>query len=137
MTGTGETIEPATLAQLHAVLVNPRTPAPTGAVYHAFDVAGLGTPPPTIVPPSHPSEDALLWLAAQTNDLEPAACVVAPEIADVLAALRRLAPEAMVRMSGSGATCFALVSNAAAAAELADAVGGAQPGWWVRSAVLG
>ncbi|MEQ1717734.1 MAG: 4-(cytidine 5'-diphospho)-2-C-methyl-D-erythritol kinase, partial [Hyphomicrobium sp.] len=137
MTGTGEAIEPAACEPLHAVLVNPRAPVPTGAVYRAFDDAGLGAASLAVAAPSRTSTDTLRWLAGQTNDLEPAACVVAPAIGDVLAALRRLAPEALVRMSGSGATCFALVVDAATAAQLAGVVHRAHPGWWVRTALLG
>jgi 4-diphosphocytidyl-2-C-methyl-D-erythritol kinase len=74
---------------------------------------------------------------AQTNDLEPAACNVAPVISDVLAALRREAPEALVRMSGSGATCFALVAGAEEAARLAAAMRAAHPVWWTCATVLG
>jgi 4-diphosphocytidyl-2-C-methyl-D-erythritol kinase len=33
-------------------------------------------------------------------------------------------------MTGSGATCFALYDDAAAAADAAARIGGEHPGWW-------
>jgi 4-diphosphocytidyl-2-C-methyl-D-erythritol kinase len=137
MTGTGEIIEPAMCPPLHAVLVNPRTPAPTGAVYRAFDDAGLGFPSPSPAALPQAASETFRWLAAQANDLEPAACVVAPVIAEVLKALRRQAPEALVRMSGSGATCFALLADADESVQLAAAMQTAHAAWWTRATVLG
>lgn len=138
MTGTGEEIEPTAFPSVHAVLVNPRAPAPTGAVYRAFDDAGFFAE--TLAPSSPPtsSVEALRWIAAQTNDLQSAAQVVTPAIGEVLKTLRRHAPpQALVRMSGSGATCFAIVPDDTSAAQLAVAVIAAQPDWWVRATVLG
>ena len=60
-------------------------------------------------------EQLLQLLMTQANDLEGAAIALAPVIADVLAALRALPGCRLARMSGSGATCFALFSSAAAA----------------------
>lgn len=137
MTGTGEAIEHVDCPQLHAVLVNPGVLAPTGAVYRAFDVVGLGSGARPVGAAPQTSAAALRWLAMLTNDLEPAAITVAPAIGDVLSALRGKAPEALVRMSGSGATCFAVVGDAEAAAGLAAEMRLAHPDWWIRPAVLG
>ena len=138
MTGTGEEIVPVAFPPVHAVLANPRAPASTGAVYRAFDDAALGAEKLASSSPPTSSADALGWIAAQTNDLEPAALVVAPVIGVVLATLRRHAPpDALVRMSGSGATCFALLADREAAAQLMIAVNAAQPDWWARATILG
>jgi 4-diphosphocytidyl-2-C-methyl-D-erythritol kinase len=137
MTGTGEETAPRASPLLHAVLVNPRAPTPTGTVYRMFDAMGLcgalgdpGLPPAT-------AREARSWLAALRNDLEAPATRVQPAIAGVLALLRALAPDALVRMSGSGATCFALVADVGSAESLAREVSAARPDWWVRASVLG
>ena len=62
---------------------------------------------------------------------------LAPVIADVLAALRALAGCSLARMSGSGATCFALFASAAAAQEAAKVLNAKYPHWWVQACVLG
>lgn len=68
------------------------------------------------------------------NDLEAPARAIAPEIDEVLDVLGGQPGALMARMSGSGATCFALFERredcAAAAARLA------QPGWWVCETAL-
>jgi 4-diphosphocytidyl-2-C-methyl-D-erythritol kinase len=55
-----------------------------------------------------------------------------PAIAEVLAALQGRPETLFARMSGSGATCFALCADAATAAGLATAVTAKHPGWWVQ-----
>ena len=57
--------------------------------------------------------------------------------AATLAALRALAGCRLARMSGSGATCFALFASAAAAQGAAEALNAKYPHWWVRACVLG
>ena len=71
------------------------------------------------------------------NDLERPAIALAPAIGDVLAALRSLAGCRLARMSGSGATCFALVESARAAMAGARSLRVAHPTWWVRATTLG
>ncbi|MDX2234633.1 MAG: 4-(cytidine 5'-diphospho)-2-C-methyl-D-erythritol kinase [Hyphomonadaceae bacterium] len=131
MRGVGELLEPAVIAPLNAVLVNPLVPAPTGAVYRAFDAR----PAPPLDDPGRAPDDGLIaWLRRRRNDLEGAAQTVAPAVGDVLDALRTHAPGALVRMSGSGATCFAVTDDAPA---LAAAVSRRHPQWWVRAARFG
>jgi 4-diphosphocytidyl-2-C-methyl-D-erythritol kinase len=67
-------------------------------------------------------------LAGLCNDLEVPAIGLAPVIGDVLAALRTLPGCLLARMSGSGATCFAIFPTAATAAEAAVLI--TKPGWW-------
>jgi len=79
----------------------------------------------------------LQFLQSQANDLETPAVALAPVIAEALAALRALPGCGVARMSGSGATCFALMSSATAAAAAAKAMQGKFPDWWVRACALG
>jgi 4-diphosphocytidyl-2-C-methyl-D-erythritol kinase len=134
MRGIGEVLSECVLPELDAVLVNPLAPAPTGAVYAAFDAMGLAG---ALGDPGEPTGDALDWLSRRGNDLEIAARRVAPVVGGVLDALARAAPQGLVRMSGSGATCFALLDDPIDAADVARAVSMAHPEWWVRTARLG
>jgi len=84
-----------------------------------------------------PTRAALLeFLLAQANDLERPAIALAPVIADVLAVLRNCVGCKVARMSGSGATCFALYASAGAAQKAAKALRGKFPNWWIRATVL-
>jgi len=69
-------------------------------------------------------------LAAARNDLEEPAVAVAPVVAELLDLLRSTRSSLVVRMSGSGATCFALYAEAAARDEAVAMIKQKQPGWW-------
>ena len=139
-TGRGDILSAAPeLPDLPAVLVNPGIACPTGAVYRAFDAAGrFGDMAPAPGPPfASGAAGIALWLAGLRNDLEAPAIIVAPAIAAVLGRLRA-APETLLgRLSGSGATCFALCEDAPSAVRLADALADEHPGWWVKACRLG
>jgi 4-diphosphocytidyl-2-C-methyl-D-erythritol kinase len=140
MRGLGEVLSPPlSLPALPAVLVNPGVALTTKAVFArwtapaapaaALDVAAIA---------KLENRDALLQLlATQANDLEAPAIALAPVIADVLATLRALAGCSLARMSGSGATCFAIFASASAAREAAKAVHDHYAHWWVQACVLG
>ncbi|VDC23654.1 4-(cytidine 5'-diphospho)-2-C-methyl-D-erythritol kinase [Pseudogemmobacter humi] len=117
------------------VLANPRVEVPTPAVFRAL--SRKENPPLPDALPHWPDMAALAgWLALQRNDLEPPALAVAPVIGEVLMMLRAQAGQLLSRMSGSGATCFALFAEEAAARAAAAALTVARPGWWVAPAPL-
>lgn len=117
--GTGTELEPgpADLAGTPVLLVNPRLPLATGPVFQAWDGVDRGP-----LPTGTAREIAL----AGRNDLEPPAIGLCPAIAEVLAALRATGPW-LARMSGSGATCFALYASVAGRDAAAAAM---PPDWW-------
>lgn len=133
MRGIGEILSaPIALAPLPAVLVNPGVSVPTRDVFAKLAARPLAGKPAASEPPI--SLDALL---AARNDLEPPALAIQPVIAGVLAALRASGQCTLARMSGSGATCFALFANADSAAAAARTLSEKHPGWWVRATTLG
>ncbi len=138
MRGIGEILSSAMrLPKLNAVLVNPGVPVPTGQVFAAFDAAGAARALP--VPSDIPSgrEALLAYLELRANDLEAAAIGLEPRIAHVLTSLRALPDCRLARMSGSGATCFALFDRASAAVAAARALSARQQSWWVQATTLG
>jgi 4-diphosphocytidyl-2-C-methyl-D-erythritol kinase len=138
--GRGERLSPAPgLPRLDAVLVNPRAPSPTGPVYRAYDVAGgSGTAERPRLPDAFESaEELAAFLALCRNDLEAPAAGLAPAIADVLDALRGEPECLLARVSGSGATCFALCAGDIEAETLAERIERLRPDWWVRRCRLG
>ncbi|MGE8125734.1 4-(cytidine 5'-diphospho)-2-C-methyl-D-erythritol kinase [Methylobacterium sp. NPDC080182] len=139
MRGAGEAIGPVLgLAPLPAVLINPGVPVPTAPVFKALDLSVgqdlAGAPHPTI-PRAMASDPLLRALAGARNDLEAPALTVAPVIGDALAALRAQGCR-LARMSGSGATVFALFADRRAAVRAAAALRAAHPGWWVAPTFL-
>jgi 4-diphosphocytidyl-2-C-methyl-D-erythritol kinase len=135
MRGLGEILS-VTLAlpALPAVLVNPGVPLPTRDVFAAYagkrgDEKPLGDVPTTF--------DALIdFLAAHGNDLTEAAIACAPQVRQVLEALRDLPRARLARMSGSGPTCFALFATTDAAETAAHQLAVRQPNWWVRATTI-
>ena len=135
MRGIGHDLGPPVgLPPLPALLVNPRVAVPTAAVFRALAVTPQGNPAPANPPTA--SGALTDWLQTQGNDLETPARTIAPVIGDVLDALRALPGADVVRMSGSGATCFALFPSLAAAKAAEAALSAAQPHWWVRGTTL-
>ncbi len=141
MTGTGATLgQPVRLPPLPALVVNPGVPLETRAVF-----ARMGLPPGwTTSGNAHPrltgGEAAVELFGALgrgRNDMEDAACVLAPVVGDVLAVLGAARGCRLARMSGSGATCFGLFTDCRAAGRAGKAIRRAHPGWWVKSVMLG
>ncbi|UKK85024.1 4-(cytidine 5'-diphospho)-2-C-methyl-D-erythritol kinase [Sphingopyxis sp. BSN-002] len=109
------------------LLVNPRQPVATGPVFAAWDGVDRG--------PLFTGADLRAQLFASRNDLQRPAVAQCPAIVDVLTELGALKPW-LARMSGSGATCFALfdapAERDAAAAVLAER----HPDWWQMTGAL-
>ncbi len=133
MEGTGEILSPAPpLPDLHLVLVNPRLPVPTGAVFAGLQ-GRFSAPDPLQRPPAS-LPDLAAALARRGNDLERPARFLAPAVDRVLAALAAQDGCLLARMSGSGATCFGLFAHPPGATRAAAALRRAEPGWWVTAA---
>jgi 4-diphosphocytidyl-2-C-methyl-D-erythritol kinase len=151
MRGIGEILSaPIDLPRLPAIMVNPGVAVPTRDVFAALghqpqpagqpvadtdsarssldDLASQGTPTIGTV---------IAALTEGRNDLEPPALALQPVIATVLDALRTLKDCRLARMSGSGATCFALFGSHRAASAGAIALRTRHPNWWVRATTLG
>jgi len=129
-TGTGADLSPVpelALGGTPVLLVNPRAPVATGPVFAAWDGVDRG--------PLFTGADLRAQLFAARNDLQRPAIAGCPAIADALTELGGLSPW-LARMSGSGATCFALFDAAgecdAAARYLADR----RPEWWRMTGAL-
>ncbi len=135
MAGIGERLAPAPpLPAFWMVLVNPGAAVATGAVFAA--VERRDNPPGPPPPPLTDFAALTGWLAHQRNDLQAAAVALCPAIAEVLAALgsAELGGAPLARMSGSGATCFALHGGEAGAVAQADRLRRARPDWWIEAA---
>ncbi|CAN5719083.1 4-(cytidine 5'-diphospho)-2-C-methyl-D-erythritol kinase [soil metagenome] len=139
--GRGERLSPAPgLPALNAVLVNPLVPSPTGAVYRAYDaaVAAQGEAMPPLLDGLDSVEEVCAWLAACTrNDLQAPAVALEPRIGQVLDLLAAEPETLLARMSGSGATCFALCASDIEAEGLAERIERMRPDWWVKRCRLG
>ena len=133
MRGIGEQLDFINpLPDVHIVLVNPRIEVPTPAVFKALP-SRQNPPMPDILPDWPDARALAAWLKTQRNDLEQPALTIAPVISDVLASLTAQPGALVARMSGSGATCFALFETPSAAQVASDTIGAANPGWWTAS----
>lgn len=125
VTGRGEGLRRHRVEGLEGMamlLVNPGVGLSTAQVFNNWDRVDRG-------PLDAASLDALV--AQGRNDLQAPAVVAAPVIAQVLAALEGHEGLRLARMSGSGATCFALFDSDAAMADAAMAVQRAHRDWWM------
>ncbi len=114
------------------VLVNPRVPIPTQTVF-----SGLGSKtnrPMDDLPEGLDFDGFAKWLSAQRNDLQIPAEAIAPEVGIALKRLGKIPAVAWAGMSGSGATCVALVKDMATARQVARVIQVAEMAWWVTPA---
>ena len=135
--GRGEVLafEPR-LPPLHALLVNPGVPSPTGAVYRAYDAAPRAVEPRPAPPAGWTPSGVIDWLAGQRNDLEAPAIALQPAIRAAMQAVAAIPDVRLTRMSGSGATVFALFDTREAAEAAARQLASEQPDWWIVPTTL-
>ena len=121
MRGIGEWIELIdNFPAFNAVLVNPGVKVSTGKVFAAFDE----TQPAELKEARGRGPNVLDWLSREPNSLERPAMRVQPKIKKALQWLERQDGVDLVRMSGSGASCFAIFEDDADAEKAADAYDG-------------
>ncbi len=137
VSGAGEVIERApSLPQLWVCLANPRVETPTGPIFKAFDSQNQ-------IPemPKHMGEQAfsspddfISQLSLARNDLQAPAIAHEVVIKTVIEALTAQPGALLSRMSGSGATCFALFDNLEDAKNASVEI--ERRGWWAMTAKL-
>jgi 4-diphosphocytidyl-2-C-methyl-D-erythritol kinase len=136
MRGVGDLLsEPLPIAAMPAVLVNPNVPLSTRDVFTAFAGNKGGGKYLGNVPAK--AEALIGFLAEHGNDLTQGAIACAPVITDVLIALRALPAVQLVRMSGSGPTCFALFRSSGEAFAAARRLQAERKEWWVCATTIG
>jgi 4-diphosphocytidyl-2-C-methyl-D-erythritol kinase len=129
--GRGEVLEQREvqgLAGMPMLLVNPGVALSTAQVFKGWDQQDRGPLDAGTL------EDVVV---RGRNDLEPPAIQAAPIIAEVLALLHGQAGVELARMSGSGATCFALFDQAESRSTAAKALAARRPGWWIMETEIG
>jgi 4-diphosphocytidyl-2-C-methyl-D-erythritol kinase len=139
MRGVGEILSaPLALPRFYALLVNPGIALATKDVFSRWKRSANAAEPFDFAMAATGNEDEVLRrIAGQANDLEAPAIALAPAIADVLDALRALDGCRLARMSGSGATCFAMFSSAAERAVAARVLRAKFSNWWIAETALG
>ena len=131
--GIGEVLEEAPkLPKAGIVLVNPGVALVTSSVFQAR--RGGFNPPDRFTKAPKDAASLAKLLAERDNDLTDAAIRLCPIIRSVLSALETAPGCHLARMTGSGATCFGVFDDLAAAQAAADAV--ERDGWWVAPTEL-
>ena len=129
--GRGELLERRDLEGLAGtpmLLVNPGVALSTAEIFKGWDRHDRGALNARSLPD---------LIAHGRNDLEAPAIDAAPAIGEILGKLRQQAGAKLVRMSGSGATCFALFERAVSARGAAGAIRAERPNWWVMETEIG
>ena len=129
-TGRGDRlteVDGASLTGTPVVLANPGVALPTPEVFAGWR-GGDGGP--------LAAGDPLATARAGRNDLQAAATALVPSIGELLAAMEAAPGVTLARMSGSGASCYALCDSSAAATRLATALAERDRAAWVRAGAL-
>lgn len=114
-------VDPAGLSGIPLLIVNPLIATPTGPVFAGWD--GIDRGPIA-------TGDPLAAALAGRNDLEPAAIALVPVIAELIAFLAAQPGVVLARMSGSGASVFALFDTPEHRDRTAEAFAGRYPDYW-------
>jgi len=137
MEGRGERVMPAaTLPQMPMLVVNPGIAVSTAEVFRTL-ATRHGTGRINRATPLSSPRELIAFLTKTSNDLQAPAQQIAPVIGHVLDELSRMPGVELWRMSGSGATCFALFDDQNAAEMAQVALSHTHPDWWVRATRLG
>lgn len=138
MSGVGEKLHLlGEIDPIPAVLVNPLLPLSTREVFLQLNAQPLKCQPePPVIPAFYDMDSALSYAYARKNDLEQPAKKLLPCIGDILDTLRQAPGATLVRLSGSGPTCFALFREQANAEAAAINIEAAHPEWWVQATRL-
>lgn len=136
MQGIGEIIEPVKqFPAFNCVLVNPGIGVSTPEIFNKLALPkGKSAFAPLT---GMPETDWLDWLAKNRNDLQAPAIEETPEIQAVIAALENTKGCQLARMSGSGATCFAIYDSPEHAEDAAVDIGVLHPDWWTVATRMG
>ncbi|MGH6985705.1 MAG: 4-(cytidine 5'-diphospho)-2-C-methyl-D-erythritol kinase [Caulobacteraceae bacterium] len=136
--GRGERLSKAPiLPPLPTVLANPGVPCPTAEIFTAFDQSPFLGPPPPSLPERFLSTGALAqFLASCRNDLEAPAVARVPQLGEMLTLMREAPETLLARVSGSGASAFAICPDRRRSERLAQRIAARRPDWWVRSCTL-
>ena len=127
--GIGEIITPYDYnGPKHILLVNPGIGVATPAIFKTFHASGEGFDEALTM-----LDDTDHLLASTQNVLQEPAKGIEPAIGQVLAVLNGLEQAALPRMSGSGATCFALFESAEACTRAASEIRSSYPDWWISA----
>jgi 4-diphosphocytidyl-2-C-methyl-D-erythritol kinase len=145
MTGIGETLLPLAVPKLFCVMVNPRVPVPTQGVFKALGLRNgellVSATDVILQDRSWPETAAPIgkWIDAFAeigNDLQAPAISLQPVIGEVLSVLGSANGVRLARMSGSGATCFAIFDNGEDALRASQTLRRHRPEWWVHAGTL-
>ena len=115
-------------------LVKPKTCGVTAReAYERFDMDPQEPAPLEPILDALRAHDETAIFANVANNLAPAACAVAPEIADILAWIREQPDVRVADVSGSGSCVFA-ICNTQMAAEKIGMAAMDEHGWWAQAA---
>lgn len=138
MEGIGERVTPLIAwPALHGVIVHPGAPVPTGPVFKAYDATEPGRLTPGKPMIAGTLDDAIDRLLLDGNDLQAPAIAQTPVIQTALDVLSAQPGARLARMSGSGASCFALFETADAAQASADVIAREHADWTAKAVVFG
>ncbi len=138
MEGIGERVTPLIAwPALHGVIVHPGAPVPTGPVFKAYDATEPGRLTPSKPMIAGTLDDAIDRLLLDGNDLQAPAIAQTPVIQTALDVLSAQPGARLARMSGSGASCFALFETADAAQASADVITREHADWTAKAVVFG
>ncbi|MDH5722493.1 MAG: 4-(cytidine 5'-diphospho)-2-C-methyl-D-erythritol kinase [Alphaproteobacteria bacterium] len=120
------------MPEIPVVLVNPLKPCPTQDVFTRFKGPFKESTLETLPDSFDTIYDLVAFIKKQDNDLYEPATQLVPEIKNIVSALSLQNGCLISRMSGSGASVFALFENEESAQNAQKHISEENPDWWVK-----
>ncbi|TNE59587.1 MAG: 4-(cytidine 5'-diphospho)-2-C-methyl-D-erythritol kinase [Alphaproteobacteria bacterium] len=135
MRGIGTQLSlPPRVPYMHMLLVNPGKPVSTKKVFEGLNWRSAAKKGEVKLPKDFGTvRKHGNFLSKCRNDLEPVAVRLQPEIKTVIKALEGQDGCLVSRMSGSGASCFAIFKSQATARAAYEALSAEHPNWWIKA----
>lgn len=134
MCGIGDEIQPLDLDdELHILLVNPGVSVSTPDIFNHYAASNLDFDSQRQISRCEIHLPLMIGVLKDSrNSLQTSACTLNKEVVDVLNVLGNTSGVLLSRMSGSGATCFALFQSYEDCRSAADKVRVLKENWWVK-----
>mgnify|MGYP000397999203 CR=1 FL=1 len=139
MCGIGDEINPLNLqSEFHILLVNPGVSISTPDIFNHYASLGQDFDSQRLISNNEIHLPLIMSVLKDSrNSLQASTCALNNQVLDVLCVLEQTDGVLLNRMSGSGATCFALYKTLNDCARAAEEVQRYNASWWVQQTRIG
>lgn len=135
--GIGEEVYPVNfIPNLYSLIVNPKIYISTNNIYSSFRGPFLENSETFSYSEQTSPQDLIAYLKRRKNSLTDIVLEKEPVVGDILDTLAQTQGADLVRMSGSGPSCFAIYSNRRDMDIAYKLIKNKKPNWWIKKSKI-